>query len=102
MGNRLELHKELVKIFESNNVYYQPPESIKIVYPCIIYKQTGMNIKKANNKCYIMHDKYDITIITRTPDPKIKYEILNHFRMINFDRMYTMNNLNHYTYTLYY
>ena len=34
---RLELHEILCTILGSRNVYFQPPESIKMNYPAIVY-----------------------------------------------------------------
>ena len=31
-----KLGKALIELLGSNNVYFQPPESIKIDYPCIV------------------------------------------------------------------
>ena len=36
--DRLILHDELITLLGSSNVYFQPPTSIKMNYPCIIYK----------------------------------------------------------------
>ena len=38
MASRLELQDTLETILESRNVYFNPPESIKMNYPAIIYK----------------------------------------------------------------
>ena len=42
-NRRLKLQKLLEDILEANgkakNVYYQPPEGIKISYPCIVYNR---------------------------------------------------------------
>ena len=50
MGNRLELHEILVDALGSRNVYYQPPENIKITYPAIVYSKTDIWKNKADDK----------------------------------------------------
>ena len=37
MANRLDLQALLEDLLGSRNVYYQPPESVKMNYPAIVY-----------------------------------------------------------------
>ena len=37
MASRLDLQTFLEEILESRNVYFQPPESVKMKYPAIVY-----------------------------------------------------------------
>lgn len=37
MASRLNLQTFLEEILESRNVYFQPPESVKMKYPAIVY-----------------------------------------------------------------
>lgn len=101
MDRRLELHDELLSIFE-RNVYYQPPESIKLSYPCFIYELVGGHADKADNKVYLFTRRYDCTYITRDPDHKFIEEVLNHFEHSSYDRRYVADNLYHDTFTIYY
>ena len=103
MGSRLELHEELCELLGSRNVYFQPPESLKMQYPCIRYSISGMPKLNANNKVYLKTcNTYTLTVIDRDPDSNVSNRILNHFQMVRFDRAYVSNNLNHYTLTLNY
>ena len=43
MKTRLELDEELVKILGSKNVYFQPPESLKLNYPAIVYSLSNIS-----------------------------------------------------------
>ena len=52
MNSRLKLHNILVEILGSGNVYFQPPESITLKYPCIIYGRVGIDAVHADNKLY--------------------------------------------------
>lgn len=47
MANRLNLHEEFATLLGSNNVYFQPPESVKLNYPCIKYSRVGIDSKKS-------------------------------------------------------
>ena len=52
MENRLDLHEELCELLGSRHVYFQPPESIKLIYPCIVYSMSGVLKLNANNRLY--------------------------------------------------
>jgi hypothetical protein len=102
MGSRLELHEELKAILGTKNVYFQPPASFKMNYPCIRYSKAPPDLKRANNNIYQNTSRYEITVIDDDPDSDIPDKILAHFRMCSLDRSYTAENLNHTTLTLYY
>lgn len=102
MANRLDLHASLVNILGSNNVYFQPPESLKMKYPCIRYSKSGINNKRADDRIYTSTNRYEVTVIDSDPDSIIHEKILDEFPMCSFDRSYTSDNLNHKTLTLYY
>lgn len=99
MSKRLELHSKLLLICE--NVYFQPPDSIQMKYPCIIYKRQTAKITHANNLPYINTMCYQITVVDANPDSKIPSKIAG-LQMCKFDRHYTADNLNHDVYNIYY
>lgn len=100
MASRLDLHGELLKILP--NVYYQPPESFKISYPCIIYNRSHIKHEFADNKIYNSGTSYTLTLIDKDPDSVYIDKILGAFSMISFDRHFTADHLNHDTFTLFY
>jgi hypothetical protein len=102
MASRLELHDELCELLGSRCVYFQPPESIKLNYPCIVYSRSNINKLNANNALYKKTNQYEVIVIDRDPDSDISDRILEHFSMCRFDREYTSDNLNHNILTLYY
>ena len=71
MGRRLDLHEELVSILGTNQVYYQPPESIKLKYPAIVYSRANIKNDFANNGVYIQKTSYRVTVIDANPDSVI-------------------------------
>lgn len=101
MDRRLKLHDELLSIFEKN-IYYQPPESIKLSYPCFLYNLSGGQNIKADNTSYLFTRRYEGTYITRDPDHTFIEKLLNHFKYISYDRRYVADNLYHDTFTIYY
>ena len=102
MNSRLELQKEFETLLGSKNVYFQPPESIKLKYDCIIYQQRRPDIKRADNKAYGYTQSYDVTIISKSPTFDLPERMVKHFMMCTLDRFYTADNLNHWALTLYY
>ena len=102
MASRLELHEELCNLLGTRNVYFQPPESKKIEYDCIIYQRDNYHIRHANDNNYMLINRYEIECIYRDPDSTLPKKILNYFNYCNFDRHFISDNLNHDTFNLYY
>ena len=65
---RLELHEILCTILGSRNVYFQPPESIKMNYPAIVYGLDDIDNQYANDGVYLSHRRYSVTVIDKNPD----------------------------------
>lgn len=101
MGRRLQLHQILTDILGSDHVYFQPPPSIRLVYPCIIYRYETGDTQFADDSPYIFMRRYQVTVIDSDPDTKIPDKIKDLPRCVN-DRNFTTDNLNHYTFNLYY
>jgi len=97
---RLELHQKLVEKLGSNNVYFQPPTSLKITYPCIIYKLQDIDEKFADDLLYMRKKRYMVTVIDANPDSLIPDKI-SELPLTTFDRYYPADNLNHYVYLTY-
>lgn len=101
MNNRLKLQSELEKLLGNRHVYYQPPESLKIDYPAIIYSKDDINSRYADNTGYRFLTRYTITVIDKKPDNTVIDKLLS-IPYCSFDRHYISDNLNHDTLTLYY
>ena len=102
MARRLQLQAELEDLLGSKEVYFQPPESKKLVYPCIIYNKTNIASNKADNKNYTNTDRYDVMFLGRDPDTDMPNKILEHFEYCNFSRRYVSDNIYHDVLSLYY
>ena len=101
MGSRLELQTMLEKILGSRNVYFQPPESIKMKYPAIVYSRDDITNDSADNLVYKQSHFYQLTVIDEDPDSEI-VEKVSKLPKCRFNRHYTADNLNHDTFTLYF
>ena len=102
MGRRLKLHEELQVILKNGKVYFQPPASVKMSYPCIRYKKDTPYVNYAGDNFYNSIERYEITVIDPDPDSNIANEIRSHFKTCAIARTYTSDNLNHTVLTLYY
>lgn len=99
MNNRLKLHA-LLKTMGTENVYFQPPESIKMTYPAIVYKLSNVSNKFANNSVYKQNPGYMVTVIDKDPDSEI-VQNLSMLPQCKFDQHYTSDNLNHDVFTIF-
>lgn len=99
--NRLKLHAELVTILGSENVYFQPPENVKIKYPAIIYSREDLQDQFANDDIYNRKVRYQIKSIDSNPINDT-IEKLSKMRYCSFDRHYNSDNLNHDIFTIFY
>lgn len=100
MGTRLELQVKLEELLESPNVYYQPPENLKMNYDAIRYSLKRIDSKHADNKAYSRMKCYELIVISRLPDNPVIEKLLE-LPYCSYDRHYAANNLNHDVLTLY-
>lgn len=100
MADRLELHSVLQELLGSSNVYYQPPESIKMQYDAIRYSKKSIDSKYANDRKYSMIDCYEIIVISRLPDNPVIKKLLS-LPYCSYDRPYVADNLHHDVLTIY-
>lgn len=101
MGTRQELQTMLVNLLPGVNIYFQPPPSFKMNYPCVIYKRDYAETKFSDNKPYNNQTRYLVTVVDANPDSTIPSKIAA-LPMCIFDRFYTAENLNHDVYKLFY
>ena len=99
--DRIGLRKLLREILDSDNVYFQPPESLKMNYPAIVYSRERIDNRFANNNVYKQNRAYKITVIDKNPASEIVDKISS-LPMCTFDRHFTLDNLNHDVFTIYY
>lgn len=100
MDRREELQALLESLLGSKQVYYQPPENIKMSYPAIVYFKSRIDTKKANDKTYQKRPRYEVTVIGRRPDHAVIQKILD-LPYASYDRHYVADNLHHDVLTLY-
>lgn len=101
MDRRLELQSKLEELLGSENVYFQPPESDKLKYPCIIYLLSSVDTMYANGSIYSKSKQYLVTVVDRDPDSELPWKILK-LPYCSFVRSYSKDGLNNFVFNLYF
>lgn len=106
MNKRLELHEILrgiIGITEPNgddHVYFQPPESVRMKYPAIVYSRERIDDRFADGIPYLQNTAYAVTVIDKDPDSEIVKKV-SQLPMSRHNRHYKRDNLNHDVFTIY-
>ena len=101
MGSRIDLQRLLENLLGSDHVYYDPPETVKIKYPAIIYSKNGVQSKRADDSRYQTLTRYDLIVLDRRPDNPVIEKLLD-LSYCSYDRHYVSDNLHHDSLTIYY
>ena len=96
---RLKIHADFKAL--TPNVYYEPPENVRLIYPCIIYERTSGRSSYSNNLPYSFDFRYKVTIISKDPDDRMVEKLASTQECCSFDRAYQSDNLYHSVFTLY-
>ena len=99
--NRAKLHHILEGILGSKNVYYDPPESFKLKYPCIVYYMEGFYDISADNQTYRRMRRYNMTYITTDSEDSVADQLAD-LRYCTFNRSFSVSDLFHFAYTIFY
>ena len=101
-NTRLDLQKVLLDLVGSPiKVYFQPPSTVKMTYPCVVYSRSNATTKSADNIPYLRMKRYQVTVIDADPDSIIP-EKIEALPMCTFDRQFTADNLYHDVFSLYF
>ena len=101
MASRLELNTKLTQILGSDNVYFQPPENLRMQYPCIRYERDRIDTKFADNNPFSLTKRYQVVVIDPNPDSEIPDKV-SRLQLCQFDRHYVADNLYHDVFILYF
>ena len=101
MGQRLELHNLLLAALQGPHVYFQPPASVKMQYPCIVYQRVTESVDYADNLKYRNMKLYQVTVIDRDPDSLIPDRVSG-LPFCSHERTFAAEDLNHDVFSLHY
>lgn len=101
MKTRIEFSEMLKANLHCSNFYFQPPETTKLKYPCVIYKLENYLHHYGSNKKYDGYKRYNVTYVDKDPDSVVPDEI-GQLPFSSFNTFYTSENLNHWSFSIYY
>lgn len=101
MAPRLELQTKLEAVLGTNKVYFQPPASLTLTYPCIVYKRSGIKSLFGDNIPYFLEKEYTLTVIYKDPDSDLMDKVAQ-LPKCKLDRTFTNDNLYHAVFTIYF
>lgn len=102
MNRREDLSTKLHLILGNDNVYFQPPKSQTIKYPCCIYHLDRGSTKHADNSNYYYVQSYEVKFIFKQHKEGFVKQVLNSLTLCSFETSYIADGLYHYVFNLYY
>lgn len=101
LDRRLELDSRLRRILGSNNLYFEPPASKRMEYPCIRYTRERIDTNYANNKVYLGKQRYNVMLIYYDVDSDLIDKVLRNDEDLVFshERHYVADGLHHDIFT---
>lgn len=99
--DRVSLQNELEAILGSREVYFSPPEDVKISYPAIVYHLDKVDVKHADDLKYKKTNRYSVTVMDYDPESEIAAKILD-MRYCELSSTFAKDNLQHFIFTLFY
>lgn len=100
MASRPELQTLFETVLGSKNVYFQPPASVNMKYPAIVYSLDSIDSGHADDGVYFFNKRYSVTVIYRDPDSDL-VDKLAQLPTCRHNRHYTKDNLNHDVFLLF-
>lgn len=101
--SRMRLDRMLREILRQNigteNLYYQPPEGMKLRYPCIVYRRSGNRNHFADDEVYNQLWQFTLTVMDKNPDCPLAAAIAK-LRQARYDRCFVAENLYHDVFTI--
>lgn len=84
-----------------SHVYFQPPASISMQYPCIVYNRDFEDVQFAGNFPYRRDKRYQVTVIDSDPNSLIP-DSVGQLPKSAFVRSFVADKLNHSVFSIYF
>lgn len=101
MSSRIKMGEKLKTVPGVKRVYFRPPPNVKLEYPCIIYNREEMDTESADDRHYLIYDKWAVTAIGFKSDDDIPRWILSNFPKSRHTQSYNSDNLLHDRFRIY-
>lgn len=99
LAKRIDLQRYLESLVGKGRVYFEPPETLKIQYPCIVYNLSRFDPVSADNLSYTVHQDYDVQYITREPEPDIPLK-LAYSKRFRAGQHFVSDGMHHFNYSV--
>lgn len=100
MDHRRQLQTTLEAIDGVKKVYFDPPVSTKLEYPCIKFSLNRRTATYADNTKYLKGEQFVVIFITRDViSATAVLDQLEELPFMSWDRGYVTEGLHHYVYT---
>lgn len=100
LERRKELSQILKTVLGNDNTYFQAPPSTGMNYPCIVYDRDNVSTQHADNKPYRTAQRYQVTLISQTPDSPA-YDKLLELQYCAYSRSFATSGLHHDVFVIY-
>lgn len=94
------LQAELEELLQCEEVYYNPPMSVRMSYPAVVFNRSKINNAYANDSVYMQSYRYEVTVISEDPDCEYIDKVSKMPTSI-LERSFVSDNLYHNIFTLY-
>lgn len=95
---RLKFSSQLEQIFLDAglpvNLYFEPPASVRMKYPAIIYSRDQILNRNADNAVYMQRDEYLVTVVDKDPDSYL-VRAVSELPKSRWERGFVVDNLHH-------
>lgn len=93
-ARRIALHEKLCEVLGSRHVYYDPPPTVSMRYPAIVYEKSAIDTTRADNGRYLGRAVYKTTLIRKDDDDDILDRLLD-LEYCSFAASFTSEGLHH-------
>lgn len=101
MGQRLQLQAILDAIEGVTKAWFQKPPNNLMTYPCIVYNLDDIDATHADNRPYLLENRYQIMVIDPDPDSSIR-DAVAALPRCSFERAYPAEHLNHFVFNIFF
>ncbi len=98
---RTQLQALLREKLGSKYVYFRPPSTVKMTYPCIVYERSKIDGEHADNQIYKTNVQYTLTAIYTDPDSTLPFELAK-IPTAKHSGHFVSDNLYHDVFTIFY
>lgn len=98
---RTDLQAILQNIIGKGRIYFQPPSTVRMTYPCIVYERSRIDSDHADNNIYKTDNQYTVTVIYTDPESDLPFKVAN-IPTARHSTHFITDNLYHDVFTIYF